>query len=136
MRPLRCSLQVSSAAVVVLCLTVTLTIVTSVAAQETVHQVLAGLGPGQTKGSATAPVIMEEFSDFQCTYCGQFARDMLPRLTAAYVAPGKVRFIFRHFAVLGADSEGAAEAAACAGEAGSSRRDRQSWRMYDAAGWR
>lgn len=126
MRLLRCSLQVSSAAVVVLCLTVTPTIVTSVAAQETVHQVLlAGLGPGQTKGSATASVIIEEFSDFQCAYCGQFARDMLPRLTAAYVAPGKVRLIYRHFAILGADSEAAAEAAACAGAQG------QFWPYHD-----
>lgn len=125
MRPFRCSLQVYSAAVVVLCLTVTLTIVTSVAAQETVHQSLAGLGPGQTKGSATAPVVMEEFSDFQCTYCGTFARDMLPRLTAAYVDTGKVRLIYRHYAILGADSEGAAEASACAGAQG------QFWPYHD-----
>jgi protein-disulfide isomerase len=125
MRPLRCSLQVYSAAVVVLCLTVTPTIVTSVAAQETVHQLLAGLGPGQTKGSATAPVVMEEFSDFQCAYCGKFARDTLPRLTAAYVDTGKVRLIYRHYAILGADSEGAAEASACAGAQG------QFWPYHD-----
>lgn len=125
MRPFRCSLQVYSAAVVVLCLTVTPTIVTSVAAQETVHQLLAGLGPGQTKGSATAPVVMEEFSDFQCTYCGKFARDTLPRLTAAYVDTGKVRLIYRHYAILGADSEGAAEASACAGAQG------QFWPYHD-----
>lgn len=125
MRPFRCSLLVSSAVVVVLCLTVTPTIVTSVAAQETVHQLLAGLGPGQTKGSATAPVVMEEFSDFQCTYCGTFARDTLPRLTAAYVDTGKVRLIYRHYAILGADSEGAAEASACAGAQG------QFWPYHD-----
>ena len=126
MRPLRCSLQVYSAAVVVLCLTVTPTIVTSVAAQETVHQSLAaGLGPGQTKGSATAPVVMEEFSDFQCPACGAFARETLPRLTAAYIATGKARFIFRHFAILGPDSEAAAEAAACAGAQG------QFWPYHD-----
>ena len=112
--------------VVILCLTVTLAIVRRVTAQETVHQRLReGLGAGQTKGAATAPVTMEEFSDFQCPSCGQFARETLPRLTAAYIATGKVRFIFRHFAILGPDSEAAAEATACAGAQG------QFWPYHD-----
>ena len=95
-------------------------------AQETVHQtLLAGLGPGPSKGAATAPVLIEEFSDFRCAYCGTFAREVLPRLHAAYIATGKVRFIFRHFAVLGPASEAAAEAAACAAAQG------QFWPYHD-----
>jgi protein-disulfide isomerase len=68
---------------------------------------------------------MEEFSDFQCTYCGKFTRDVLPRLTTAYVNTGKVRLIYRHYAILGPDSEAAAEAAACAGAQG------QFWPYHD-----
>ena len=121
----RCSHHVQSAVVVVLCLTVALTVVTRVAAQETVHQLLERLGPGQTKGSASAPVIMEEFSDFQCSYCGKFTRETLPRLTEAYIDTGKVRLIYRHYAILGPHSEAAAEAAACAGA------QRQFWPYHD-----
>jgi hypothetical protein len=36
-----------------------LAVITPVAAQETMHQFLERLGPGQPKGFATAPVIME-----------------------------------------------------------------------------
>ncbi len=125
MHPYRCRLQVDRAVVIVLWLMVSLVMATPVAAQETVHHALAQLGPGQPKGAATAPVLIEEFTDFQCPACGQFARDMLPRLTAAYIATGKVRFIFRHFAILGPDSEAAAEAAACAGAQG------QFWPYHD-----
>jgi protein-disulfide isomerase len=125
MPPCRCWLQVDRAVVIVLCLLVSLTMATRVAAQETVHHALAQLGPGQPKGATTAPVLVEEFTDFQCPSCGQFARDTLPRLTAAYIVTGKVRFIFRHFAILGPDSEAAAEAAACAGAQG------QFWPYHD-----
>ena len=125
MHPYRCWLQVDRAVLIVLWFMVSLAMATRVAAQETVHQALAQLSPGQPKGAATAPVLIEEFSDFQCPACGHFARDTLPRLTAAYVATGKVRFIFRHFAILGPDSEAAAEAAACAGAQG------QFWPYHD-----
>jgi protein-disulfide isomerase len=104
---------------VILSLTGLLAVVALGAAQENVHRVLEErLGPGQTKGTATAPVIMEEFSDFQCSYCGKFSRETLPRLTATYIDTGKVRLIYRHFAILGPASEAAAEASACAGAQG------------------
>jgi protein-disulfide isomerase len=125
MRPFRCWFQVSRAMLSVLCLSVALLMATRVAAQETVHQMLERLSPGQAKGAATAPVTIEEFSDFQCSYCGKFALETLPRLTEVYVNTGKVRFIFRHFAILGPDSAAAAEAAACAGAQG------QFWPYHD-----
>lgn len=125
MHPCRCWFQVYRAVVIVLCLLVSLGMATHGAAEESVHRTLEQLSPGQPKGVTTAPVLMEEFSDFQCPSCGAFARDTLPRLTAAYIATGKVRFIFRHFAILGPDSEAAAEAAACAGAQG------QFWPYHD-----
>lgn len=115
MRPFYALLRCSRAVTVVLSVAALLAVATHSLAQETVHQTLAGLGPGQPKGAATAPVIIEEFSDFQCAYCGTFARETFPQLYEAYIATGKVRFIFRHFAMLGPASEAAAEAAACAG---------------------
>ena len=125
MRPFRCWFRVYGAVLSVLCLTVAMVMATRVAAQETVHHMLERLSPGQAKGATTAPVTIEEFSDFQCSYCGKFARETLPRLTDAYVNTGKARVIFRHFAILGADSGTAAEAAACAGAQG------QFWPYHD-----
>lgn len=100
-------------------------LVIPLAAQETVHQFLERQNPGQTKGAPTASVIIEEFSDFQCAYCGKFARDTLPRVARAYIDTGKVRLIFRHFAILGPASTVAAEASACAGA------QNQFWSYHD-----
>lgn len=119
MRPLCHTPRISHAGAAVLCLLLLLAGVAAVAAQENVHEWLEQrLGPGPSKGSATAPVLIEEFSDFQCAYCGKFTRETLPRLIQTYIDTGKVRLVYRHFAVLGPDSVRAAEAAACAGDQG------------------
>jgi protein-disulfide isomerase len=125
MRLCRCVFQHCRLLLVALSLTGMLTGVTSVTAQESVHQILQQIGPGQPKGSKTAPVMIEEFSDFQCSYCGKFSRETLPRLIETYVDTGKVRWVFRHFAILGPGSKAAAEASACAGAQG------QFWPYHD-----
>jgi protein-disulfide isomerase len=76
------------------------------------------VGSGPILGSASAPVTVIEFSDFQCSFCKRFWADTLPKLREAYINPGKARFIYRHFAILGKHSEQAAQAAECAGEQG------------------
>ena len=73
---------------------------------------------GPAKGDAKAPVILIEFSDFRCSFCRKFWQTTLPSLEREYIKKGKVRFIYRHFAVLGKPSELAAQAAECAGEQG------------------
>jgi protein-disulfide isomerase len=74
------------------------------------------VGSGPILGSASAPVTIIEFSDFQCSFCKRFWADTLPKLREAYIDKGKVRFIYRHFAILGKHSEQAAQAAECAAE--------------------
>ena len=71
---------------------------------------------GPTKGNGKAPVTLIEFSDFRCSFCRKFWQTTLPLLDKKYISTGKVRFIYRHFAVLGKPSEAAAQAAECAGE--------------------
>lgn len=71
-------------------------------------------GPGPTKGEANAPLIIVEFSDFQCSFCRRFWRETLPRIEERYIRTGKVRFVYRHLAMLGPMSVQAAEAAECA----------------------
>ncbi len=73
-------------------------------------------GPGPAKGSAEAPVVMVEFSDFQCVYCRKFWRETLPKIEDRYIRRGQVRFVYRYLAVLGEGSILAAQAAACAND--------------------
>lgn len=82
------------------------------------EDVLALLAKGPALGSAHAPVTIIEFSDFQCVYCEKFWRETLPRLEAEYVKPGKVRFVYRHLAILGRQSITSAQAADCAADQG------------------
>jgi protein-disulfide isomerase len=86
----------------------------AVAQSSTVSAFLNGLGSEPMLGSASAPIWIVEFSDFQCGYCRKFWHDTLPKLKESYISKGTVRFTYRHFAVLGKPSEQAALAAECA----------------------
>ncbi len=82
--------------------------------------------PGPSKGPEDAPVVLVEFSDFQCTYCRKFWQETLPRIEERYIRSGKVRFLYRHLAILGEASVLAAQAAACANDQG------RFWGYHDA----
>lgn len=68
------------------------------------------------KGSPAAPVTIVEFSDFTCPYCGRFSAETLPQIQETYIDTGKVRFAYKHFAILGPASIRTAEASECAAE--------------------
>ncbi len=82
-------------------------------------------GPGPTKGAAHAPVVMVEFSDFQCGYCQLFWRETLPKIEEQYIRTRKVRFVYRHMAIRGEASVLAAQAASCAHDQG------KFWQYHD-----
>ncbi|MFB7463888.1 DsbA family protein [Streptomyces sp. NPDC056224] len=67
-------------------------------------------------GRPDAPVVLIEYSDFKCGYCGKFARDTEPELIERYVHDGILRIEWRNFPIFGADSEAAAKAAWAAGQ--------------------
>lgn len=54
-------------------------------------------GLGYDRGSANAPVVIVEFSDFACPYCGSFARETYPQIEEEYVKTGKVFFKYIPF---------------------------------------
>ncbi len=65
-------------------------------------------------GDANAPVTVVEFGDFNCGYCGKWARETFPKIDEKYIQTGKVRMAYVHYPILGADSMTAAEATECA----------------------
>lgn len=68
------------------------------------------------KGDVGAPLILIEFADFQCPFCGRFARHTAPVIDEEYVKTGKVSMVFKHFPLRGPDSILASIASQCAGE--------------------
>jgi protein-disulfide isomerase len=77
----------------------------------------AGLGP-PALGSTDAPVVMVEYGDFRCPFCGKFAREVEPKLVERYVEDGTLRMEWRDFPYLGQESLAAALAARAAQEQG------------------
>lgn len=70
------------------------------------------------QGRADAPVVMIEYADFKCPFCGKFARDTEPDLVKEYVDKGVLRIEWRNMPIFGADSDAAAHAAWAAGQQG------------------
>jgi len=85
------------------------------------------LADAAVKGSANAKVVLIEYSDFQCPFCGKFVRETLPTLDRKYVETGKVLLAFRHVPLQAIHPAAmpAAESAECA------RRQGKFWKMHD-----
>lgn len=71
---------------------------------------------GVSRGSPDAPVLIEEYADYQCPYCGMVATLTIPQIMENYVDTGKVRFVFYDFPLHPGASQLGAEAARCAGD--------------------
>ncbi|MFE7778254.1 DsbA family protein [Streptomyces sp. NPDC057445] len=83
-------------------------------------------------GRADAPVVMVEYADFKCGYCGKFARDTEPALVKRYVDTGLLRIEWRNFPIFGEESETAARAAWAAGQQGRFRQFHEAAYAEDA----
>jgi protein-disulfide isomerase len=81
----------------------------------------------QSEGDAKAKVMLVEFSDYQCPFCGRYANDTYSKIYDDYVKTGKVKYVLRNFPLeqLHPNAEKAAEAAECAGEQG------KYWEMHE-----
>jgi protein-disulfide isomerase len=69
-------------------------------------------------GNRNAKVVLVEYADYQCPFCGKFFTETLTPLTKTYIETGKVALVYRDFAFLGSESEKSAEAARCANDQG------------------
>jgi protein-disulfide isomerase len=85
------------------------------------------LAEAATKGASSATVALIEYSDFQCPFCGVFARTTLGEIEERYVKTGKVLFAFRNLPLetIHATAMVAAQAGKCADDQG------KFWPMHD-----
>ncbi len=78
------------------------------------------------RGNDHAKVVVIEYADFECPYCGRYARDTFPTLGAEFIDTGLVSYEFRHFPIPGhSRAQRAGEAAECA------RDDGRYWQMHE-----
>lgn len=80
-------------------------------------------------GDPNAPVIMEEYSDYQCPFCARFFLETFTELRQNQIANGELLLVFRDFPLTSIHPQAtpAANAARCAGEQGPV----QYWTMHD-----
>jgi len=84
-------------------------------------------------GPANAPIKVEEYLDYQCPACGQFAKIYEPGVIEAFASSGKVRYEVQFMPFLedrassgqGRESRDAAQAAMCAADQG------KFWQMHN-----
>ncbi len=77
-------------------------------------------------GKPDAPVTIEVYSDFECPFCAQFAKNIVPRLIADYIIPGKAKLVYKYFPLPSHEhARVAAYVAMCANEQG------KFWQLHD-----
>lgn len=78
------------------------------------------LGTAPSRGRADAPLVLVEFSDYECPFCIRHFTQTMPELEREYISTGKLRYVFMDFPIdqLHPAALKAHEAARCAGEQG------------------
>ena len=87
-----------------------------------------GVTPGTNpiKGEVNAPVLLVEFSDFECPFSKRFYKETFPKIEKEYISTGKVKFAYRDFTLpFHPLAQPAAIAARCAGKKG------KFWEFFD-----
>lgn len=78
------------------------------------------------KGDANAPVILVEFSDFQCPFCRRHYTQTLSQIETEYIDTGKLKYVFRDFPLsFHPAAQPAGEASECADDQG------KFWEFHD-----
>lgn len=87
---------------------------------------LMNVSADPSKGSATARLVIVEYTDYQCPFCARHVKSVMPQFIKNYVDTGKVRYILRDFPLsFHKNATKAAYAAHCAGDQG------KYWEMHD-----
>ena len=76
-------------------------------------------GGAHTLGKPDAPLVLIEYTDYQCPYCKRFADTTFTEIKRNLIDTGKVQFISRNLPLpFHSNAQKAAQAALCAGEQG------------------
>lgn len=72
------------------------------------------------KGDGTSPIVMIEYSDFQCPFCARFVHDTFDEIDQHFVSKGLVQYVFRNYPIekIHPAAMDAAKAAECASHDG------------------
>jgi protein-disulfide isomerase len=96
------------------------------AAQKKPIEASGRVGEGMSWGPVAAKVTIQEFSDFGCSHCRDFAQNQGQQLRAEYEKTGQVRFEYSPFVLDWNRTADPANAAACAADQG------KFWDYHDA----
>src|SRR5213592_2694056 len=81
------------------------------------ERVKVGLGTAPSIGRSDAPVVMVEFTDYQCPFCQRFHMTAFNDLKREYIDTGKIRYVSRDLPLpMHPNAMAAAHAARCAGD--------------------
>lgn len=69
-------------------------------------------------GNLSAPIVIVDFSDFQCHLCKRHVDNTEQQINSSYIQTGKVVYVFKHLPNRGFDSKPAALAAQCVNDQG------------------
>ena len=85
------------------------------------------LGSRPIRGDASAKVTLVEISDYQCPFCGRYAKETYPQIETEYIKTGKVKAAFLDLPLesIHKAAFAAAKTVRCAGEQG------KYWEMHD-----
>ncbi len=63
-------------------------------------------------GNSNAPIVMVEFSDFNCSFCGRYHNETFGQIKEKYIDTGQLLYVYRDFIGVGGEVSLAAAAAA------------------------
>jgi protein-disulfide isomerase len=92
-----------------------------------IPSVRLNLAGSPVKGAATAKMVLVEFSDFECPYCGRHVQTAYRDIQRQYVDTGRIKYVFRHLPLeqIHPQARKAAEASECARDQG------KFWEFHD-----
>src|SRR6185295_17077619 len=61
--------------------------------QPPLEDVFVSMKGAQSVGDAKAKVMLVEFSDYQCPFCGRYANDTYSKIADDYVKTGKIKYV-------------------------------------------
>ncbi|SRR5581483_7168811 len=87
-------------------------------APQTVTNDAFAIRAANRKGKENSKVLIVEYADFQCPFCGRYHELVEPTILKQFVDTGQATFVYKHMAFLGAESVYAAVASECAADQG------------------